>query len=860
MTNDGSANQQGIQDESIDLEKLALDNCEREPVHIPGRVQTFGGMIACDMKTMQVLGYSDNLADVVPGLLPLKLGSELGEVIAERDLIHSIRGSLGLPTVSIQRERIGAHKIEDHFYDIALSVKNGIATIEFERVGFNEGRPDASVALVRSMLASLPSKTGPHELLDSAVTSLRRTTGFDRVMGYRFLSDDAGEVVAEAKSPGIEPYLGLRYPASDIPEVVRKLMVVNPFRIIADVEDPHAKLITRQGSEPIDLSLTHLRGVSPIHIEYLKNMGVRSVMHVSLIVRGKLWGLLSFHHENPLVLSPEKRSVVELFGHLMSLQLQQQLEQEVMDKRKKAESIFQSLNTSSATGLTELFNLHAQNFPKVISCEGAALINRDGILEWGRCPEKPVIESLTQLSKEHAHAVSSLVGIADSKHTNGICGAAVVELSQGTNSWLLLFRSEQIENVRWAGDTNKRIEYGPNGPRLHPRASFEEYAESVRDQSLPWTLADIEAAAQIATALRDAAYSSLDESQRDWNKQKEHKNLLIAELNHRVKNILALVRSIARQTEGSAASLQQYTRAFEKRIAALSTAHDLIGGSGLQWGSLRRLLETELRAFVHSHRMVTLAGPEIGLRADVAPLMALMFHELVSNSVKHGALSDAGDKLEISWKEEAGGLELIWDEYLKRPLAKPTRRGFGMTLIERSVPHECNGTCDIQFAESGLKVKFWLPSDSIRKIEGTKNAPKLDEPTRKAMPRKQTNDVKIIVVEDNTVLAVELESLLVSYGYHNVTLFNGVESCQNTCLGEAGELPDIGIFDINLSGTTSFALAEQLSEKGVSLIFASGYDVGVETPASLVHVPRLRKPIDNQELLLLLSTVEESLK
>ena len=654
MTENQTPDPRNANEETLTLELLALDNCEREPVRIPGRVQTFGALIACDIKTMQTVAYSDNFAEFFPTANKVELEGKLNDVFKERDLIHSIRGALSLPTVSVQRERIGAHKIGNRFHDIAVSVTNGIATIEFEKVGLKDGRPDASIAVVRSMLAGLPSKPGSKELLDSAVKTLRRLTGFDRVMGYQFLEDGAGEVIAEAKSPGIDPYLGLRYPASDIPEVVRKLMVVNPFRMIGDVKDPHAELITGQGSEPLDLSLAHLRGVSPIHIEYLQNMGVHSTMHVSLIVRGELWGLFSFHHYHPTVLPPEKRNVVELFGHLISLQLQQQLEQEVMEKRKKAESIFKSLSKSSGMGLIELFKSNAHNFPEVVPCEGAAVINQDGVTKWGRCPELSVIQSLIQHSDENVYTVSSFLGISDSEEANGICGAAIVELSQSTNSRLLLFRPEQIENVRWAGETDKKIEYGPKGPRLHPRASFEEYAELVRDKSLPWSQGDVEATIQIAAAFRDAAYSSLDEGQRAWQKQTEHKNLLIAELNHRVKNILALVRSIARQTEGSAESLEQYTQSFERRISALSIAHDLIGGSGFKWAGIRGLLETELSAFVHSTRIVSLRGPDLAVRADVAPLMALMFHELVSNAVKYGALSDVGERLDVFLERRIG--------------------------------------------------------------------------------------------------------------------------------------------------------------------------------------------------------------
>ena len=858
MTKNETPDLLNVTEEALTLEQLALDNCEREPVRIPGRVQTFGALIACDWKTMRTVGYSENFADFFPTSNGVELDVEFSDVFEEKDLIHSVRGALSLPTVSVQRERIGAHKIGSRFYDVAVSVSNGIATIEFEKVGVNDGRPDASVAVVRSMLASLPSKTGSTELVDSAVKTLRRLTGFDRVMAYQFLDDGAGEVVAEAKSPGIEPYLGLRYPASDIPEVVRKLMVVNPFRIISDIKDPHAKLITGQGAEPIDLSLTHMRGVSPIHVEYLKNMGVHSVMHVSLIVRGELWGLFSFHHYHPILLPPEKRNVVELFGQLVSLQLQQQLEQEVMDKRKKVESIFRSINQTSGKSLADLFSENAHNFPEVVSCVGAAVVNRDGITTWGRCPEIPVIESLTQLFEEDTQAVSSFAGIAEPEEANGICGAAVVELSHAARTWLLLFRPEQIENVRWAGEKDKKIEHGPNGPRLHPRASFEEYVELVRDKCLPWTHSDVQAAVQIASVFRDAAYSSLDQSQRAWRKQKEHNNLLIAELNHRVKNILALVRSIARQTKGSSASLEQFTQAFEKRIAALSTAHDLIGGSRLQWAGIQELFETELRAFTHSSRTISLNGPDVALRADVAPLMALMFHELVSNAVKYGALSEVGERLDITWKLEAGGIEIQWHEQLSVLLDPPTRQGFGMTLIERSVPHQCNGTCDVQFTSSGLKVRLWLPNDAIR--TGKNIVTSVETPpspqTQKAF--KQSSDLKILVVEDNTLLAIELETLLVTAGYNNVAIFNRADSCRNTIFTEPIELPDIAILDINLGVTTSFSLGEELMENGVSLIMASGYDEAIEIPKCLANVPRLRKPVDSQELLQLITAVEES--
>ena len=631
--------------ESQNLEQVALDNCNREPVHIPGRIQSFGAMVACDIKTLDIVGVSGNFQDIVPAATKTELKSNLGDLFEERELIHSIRGAMSLPTVATQRVRIGLIKLGEFDYDVAVSTSEHHALVEFERVSAKSRNADAPVAVVRSMIASLEMGGGALELMDSAVKSLRRLTGFDRIMAYRFLEDGVGEVVAEAKSPGVESFFGLRYPASDIPEIVRQLMVRCPFRIISDIEDSHSELVVTDDAGPIDLTTAHLRGVSPIHLEYLKNMQVRSSMNTSIIVRGELWGIFAFHHCHPIVLPPELRSIVELFGHVISLQLQQRLEQEVLDKRKRAESIFRSLGKSSSSDVAEIFLENAHNFPTAVDCEGAAVVLGDEVTTWGRCPDTKIITHLAGRSDGRMHTVTSLSDLSGVGNANGICGAAIVEVSQSADSWLILFRPEQIERVRWAGVTEKKIEYGPNGPRLHPRASFEEYVESVRGRSTSWTQPDVEAAIEIATRLRDRAFSSLDETRKEWNRQREHKDLLIAELNHRVKNVLSLVKSIARQTQDSAQSLTQYTEAFEQRINALSTAHDLIGGSGLRWADIRELLETELRAFINSSKSVTLTGPPVTVSAGVAPLLALVFHELVSNSVKYGALSAEGREL-----------------------------------------------------------------------------------------------------------------------------------------------------------------------------------------------------------------------
>ena len=402
-----------MKNETQSIEQVALDNCEREPVHIPGRIQSFGAMVACDLKTLDVVGISGNFQEIIPAAIAPKLESNLADLFEDRELTHSIRGALSLPTVATQRVRIGIRKLGQFNYDVAVTTSEGLALIEFEKVTLKQQKSDAPVAIVRSMIASLDTGGSVVELMESAVKSLRRLTGFDRIMAYRFLEDGSGEVAAEAKSPGVDSFLGLRYPASDIPEIVRNLMVKCPFRIISDVADPHSNLAVKAGTPPINLTPTQLRGVSPIHVEYLKNMNVRSSMNTSIVVRGDLWGIFAFHHCQPIVLAPELRSIVELFGHLISLQLQQRLEQAILDKRKKAESIFRSLGKSSGAGVSEIFLENAHNFPIAVDCEGAAVVIDDEVTTWGRCPDAEIINKLTNRSDGRVHAATTLSDLSD---------------------------------------------------------------------------------------------------------------------------------------------------------------------------------------------------------------------------------------------------------------------------------------------------------------------------------------------------------------------------------------------------------------------------------------------------------------
>lgn len=830
--------------------QVALNNCANEPIHIPRRVQSFGAVIGYSMRDGEVTHATDNLGEIA-GLDGTLLGRTISDVISERILHHEINGVIGLHTIRQQRERLGQFQINQHKVDAAVHVVDSSVVLELERDDWAMTRPGNSISQVRSMLAFVKAASDVDGLLQSGCGTLRRLTGFDRVMGYRFLPGGDGEVVVEAKTPNVAPFVGLRYPASDIPQQVREAMLKMPFRCIADINSTPADLLKADHTSDLDLTLTHLKGVSPIHIEYLQNMGVRSTINLPLIVRGELWGLFALHNGRPRLPSPSVRGVCELFGHFCSLEVQQRLEAEAVSHRRQSISLLRSLQPAPEVpfDLPETINRRGNELIKMIDADGVALISAGQVTSFGSTPNDRRLQRLSNTAMEEVFAVdraSAVPGFsADDPEFGGSAGILSLQLAEADGTSLLFFRDEEVSRVRWGGNPEKRIEFGPNGPRLHPRASFDEYIEIVRGRCRPWRLSQIEAATELRTSLIEILFQDAKATSDQWRKQKEFQDLLIAELNHRVKNVLALVRSIARQTKSSAVSLQQFTESFEQRIAALATAHDLVGGSGRQWAQLRDIIETELRPYAQSESKISINGPQVLLKSDVAPVMALVIHELVTNAAKHGAIGDSSGRLEISWTERSGGVELEWTEHTEQELPASTGNGFGLTLIRRAIPNECQGESTVKLDANGLTARFWLPYENARSAK-SEPAPMPALP-KENRPEATTVEslTSALVVEDNMVLSMEMESMLHGIGCRDVYSAGHVREALDLV---KDRVYSIAVLDINLAGEDSFQVAEALMHRNVPFLFVTGYGQIATIPPNLEHITRLSKPVDQHDL------------
>ncbi|WP_172829803.1 GAF domain-containing protein [Halopseudomonas xinjiangensis] len=294
---------------------VSLDNCDNEPIHIPGAIQPHGALLAVDTQA-RVLAYSDNF-QAVAGSAP-----EVGMNVCEELVGAAV---MRLLDEALAARRPWTNSIEtcrgDTVFDVIGHTHDSVCYLEFEPRSGGIASFTQFALYAQRIISQVQLRDDVGVLLDSVTDEIRRMTGYDRVMAYRFRPDLSGEVVAESRREDLGSFLGQRYPATDIPAQARRLYIQNPIRLIADVKyvgSPLIPSLNPQTGLPFDLSHSTLRSVSPIHCEYLSNMGVQASMSVSIVVDGKLWGLFACHHMSPKTLPHPVRMSFQVCSHVCS--------------------------------------------------------------------------------------------------------------------------------------------------------------------------------------------------------------------------------------------------------------------------------------------------------------------------------------------------------------------------------------------------------------------------------------------------------------------------------------------------------------------------------------------------------------
>lgn len=821
-------------------------NCDREPIHIPGSIQPHGLLLVLHPATLEVMQVAGDraLLDIPPGPgLPLA-----------RSLPEDVRAELaGLREEAAASRAMEATLAGGRRIDILAHRTEAGLMVEIEPLpdGTSALRPGA-LRLVLSMLGRVGEAAGLDAFCQAAAEEVRRVTGFDRVMVYRFAANDSGEVIAEARDPDIGSYLGLHYPASDVPAQARALYVRNWIRIIPDaayVPAPLEPAISPLTGAPTDLSCCALRSVSPLHLQYLANMGVRASMSLSIVRGGRLWGLIACHHATPIRLPVATRSACEIFARLFSLQIEAKEQAAQFAEAARLRHLQQDLVQVMAREENLVLGLIRQrpNLLDFIESTGVALLIEGNYAAIGRVPDEPEVRAFAAwagaAASEGVLAVESLAEAWPPARgfVETAAGALVLALTRDPRDCIIWFRPEQLHTVTWAGNANKPVEASADGARLTPRRSFAAWRETVRGRCRPWRAIEVEAVQALRVALLEVVLRRMDEVAQERQRAKERQDLLLAELDHRVKNTLANIQALVRHASRGAATAEAFVADLHGRLRAMAQAHALLSRSRWEGAGLRSLAEEELRPHAGAAGgapRVTIAGPEIRLLPKAALAVSLALHELVTNAAKHGALSVPGGRVSLQWRIEAEMLRLDWEERGGPPVAPPTRRGFGSLMIERSLAYEVGGRSWLEFPRGGVTCRVEIP---LRHVAEAAVFPAAAPGGGGAARLK---GLKVLVVEDAAMIALELETALRAQGAEVMGPFARLEAAQAAIVEQ---LPDAALLDIDLDGVPVFPLADALAAAGVPLIFTTGYEPRLVLPPRFAAFQVLSKPYRGEE-------------
>lgn len=712
--------------DQLTFDQSDLSNCDREAVHLAGAIQPHGLLLVADradLAILQVAGDPLFLLGVEPKrIFQLTLMSLFDDatldILSERLRIDS---DFVAPSILLGvRARNGSLPLH-----LTMHADGPLVLLEIEPARRGQARHGDAVTHVKAMLSAIQSACGISAYCQAAAAEVRAATGFGRVMIYRFLDDGSGAIIAEDREPGIDSFLGLHYPASDIPRQARALLRLNSLRLTPNIDYEPAPLtprINRRTGAELDMSHCSLRSGSLLHLEYLRNMGVGASLTMSIMHQDRLWGMIACHHEAPRYLAADLRTVCELFVQIFSLHLEAKVAAEAAALRMAARAIQEDLVRRVA--LAPAVGRELTRDTALLDLVGAdgAVVCFDGQLHYlGQVPPPEFIAQLVPWLNtlelplfSSAHLAADFPPAASwARHASGLLAVSVSRLPK---DYVLWFRAEVTRSVVWAGNPAKITLAGPHGPRLTPRKSFEAWQEELQLNAKPWDPVALEAAHALRITLLEVVLLQLDQARQEREKAGARQDLLMAELDHRVKNTLANIQALVQHSKAGKNSLEEFVGSLERRIRAMAHAHNLLSATRWDGATLRRLLEEELAPFYKERPDgLLLAGEDLMLTPRAALPFSMIIHELTSNAAKYGALSAPGGRITIHWQIDPVQhcFTLDWRESGGPPVMPLERRGFGTTLIERSVNHELNGTARLSFEPSGVLCSISIPTEHI---------------------------------------------------------------------------------------------------------------------------------------------------
>jgi light-regulated signal transduction histidine kinase (bacteriophytochrome)/CheY-like chemotaxis protein len=740
----------------------------------------------------------------------------------------------------------------DSYFTVRAHQCGDLAVYEIENCVEKQGSADfVSFALSQFSIARTYE-----ELFETIVAGIKHFTGYDRIMVYQFADDGSGEVIAELCEDDMEPFLGLRYPASDVPQQARELYKRNLVRCITDVNQESFPIYSTR-SETIDLSMARCRAVSPVHIKYLQNMGVTATVGLSLVVEGELWGMIMGHNNTPKPINNIMLEHLELASELCSMELARRLSNEKHALSSAANNVYAQIVSTINTEkpVVEALIDQYDMVKSLIDMDGIFCVVNGVSSSVGEVPDTKISEQLIEYAERNQpssiFSVQSLEKLDSGLANPHAAGAMCIPISREPKDYIVLYRRSQLQVVRWAGNPTKTVE---SSGVLNPRASFSEWLSAHDDLCANWSVADESHASAVRIGVMEITIRHLHEKEHIQKEAKSRLELLIGELNHRVRNILSLVNAIVSQTSQDKLDVESFAESISARITALALGHDQLTQSSWRRVSFETLLQTEIQAYRVKSDVFELEGPLLYVDAYAVTPLVLVFHELITNAAKYGALSRSkeGGKVLIKWcQNEALDCVISWQEMGGPVVSETNTDSFGMMVIRSVIPHELKGQARLDFHPSGLQGTFVIPArymSSEQPIKSHMSSDNITPPNSMHSVNETVEDNRqyAVIVEDNLIIALDLEKKMKRMGFAMTKIFGDTTTARNSI---AKKRPDIAILDMNLGTETTMELAQWLTAESIPFVFATGFGSHIDLlPQSLLNTPILTKPVNEDAL------------
>ncbi|MBL3656364.1 ATP-binding protein [Fulvivirga sediminis] len=854
----------------LDIDSLDFDHCEDEPIHIPESIQGYGYLFGINFESGIIAIISEN----VQGLLAESqiIGSNFYDLIDGSDYLSFLKETyqraqkqgVRLPVqLNLKASYIKDQKALDYYAVVYESSQYMV--IELEPAGeFREAY--SATQFMKLYATSVAPKFKAYKTLaqmaDEIVSTIKYVSGYDRVVLFKFNDDNTGKVIAEAKEEDMDSYMDLMYPATDIPKQARALYKKNWVRLTPDVNLEPSIIIPEvkvAGREPLDMTKSLLRSLSPIHLQYVRNQGLEASMSMSLVTHDHLWGIISCHNRKPKYIPQNVRLECENLSQLFSWHLYAKEEELTINRKKVTEKSINSMldKTSSNQPIVDVFRNNEKEVLEMTDTDGFLFYTESEIIKLGTVPDLEVLQEIYDgccaNGKETLVTRDVREWYDNEDKLNGIRGVLLAPLVENKSYFTAWFRKEKVIEEKWAGVPEEKSAHSPKKERLMPRSSFNVHRRTIRNKSKEWNTNDIETAERFnkvfmahVLEVQDLMRQNIDQLQQ----QSKYKNEFLATLAHELRNPLTpLTVGITLLEEGENDPMEtKIIGTMKRQLSHMTTLiDDLMDVSRITQGKVKlekerltinniinNAIETCQRLLEEkSHELqLNLADEDIELYGDNTRLTQV-FVNIINNAAKY---TDVGgiiaitveqqedDKVSVKIKDNGAGiskdkLDSIFTMFTQIDAYSTKTKGglgIGLTLVEKLVTlHDGEITARSDGEGEGTEFEVMLPT--------TTSTGDSDSETNESEQMSKKGKSKVMIVDDNVDVVEMYELMLMSEGYEIATAFSGKEAIEKF----KSFKPDFALFDIGMPDMDGFELCAKLKEtpeaKNTIFISQSGW-------------------------------------